>query len=141
MYTHHSDVYTHHTPWVYTSEVVMCIRPAGGLCPSLCLVRLKRKPTTDFLAQYFIGRYVTSIASMRWAVVLTSLSHAEYKNHAATNIVSEWGGGAGGGGGGGPRLVVRRTARMQRHAAVTQPTKKKNQIILIEGSHTLTSDE
>ena len=47
--------------------------------PSLRLVRLKRKPTTDFLAQYFIGRYVTSIASMRWAVVLTSLSHAEYK--------------------------------------------------------------
>ena len=32
--------------------------------------------------------------------------------------------GAGGGGGGGPRLVVRRTARMQRHAAVTQPTEK-----------------
>ena len=49
--------------------------------PSLRLARLKRKPTTDFLAQYFIGRYVTSIASMRWAVVLTSLSHAEYKDH------------------------------------------------------------
>ena len=49
--------------------------------PSLRLARLSAKPTSDILAQYFIGRYVTSIAAMRWAVALTSLSQTEYANH------------------------------------------------------------
>jgi len=49
--------------------------------PSLRLQRLKERPESDFLAQYFIGRYVTSIASMRWAVVLTSLSYKQYESH------------------------------------------------------------
>ena len=45
---------------------------------TLDLARLSSAPTAVFLMEYFIGRYVTSITALEWAVYLTSLTADEY---------------------------------------------------------------